>query len=945
MTLTGADFEAYFDGLHGQAPFPWQTGLVERIFATGQWPAVIDLPTASGKTACLDIAVFLLAATGTGPRRMYFVVDRRVVVNEAFQRMKRVAKALLEPANPVVAEVASRLQELAGGGDADPLDVYELRGGIYRDQSWVRSPLQPTVITSTVDQVGSRLLFRGYGVSEYSRPIHAALTANDSLILLDEAHCSTAFAQTLDRVKRFRGWAQEDLGSAFVTVEMTATPSKSSPPDDVFRLTDKDRQHPVLRQRLFSAKPTTLESVTTKGNDMGPLVKRLAEQAVTFAKEPHLKAVAVMVNRIATARATAEVLRKSGEKVDLLIGRMRSLDRDDLLARLEPLHSGKRTAETPRQFVVSTQCLEVGADLDFDALVTECASVDALMQRFGRLDRLGRLQGQARGCVLTPSSRVEGKEPDPIYGEALNATWSWLQKSGGEEKQLDFGILSGDRPVQTVAEQAAALQDASTLRRDGKNAVVLLPTHLDVLVQTCPAPAIEPDVALFLHGTETGSPDVQVVWRADLPDSDEKLALQILTLCPPSSGEAMPVRLWDFKSWMDGKGASPNDADLEGIPEENEPARKGPRRPVQTIHTVIAWRGKDSKLIHYSGDVRPGDTLVIQASAPSASLLGHIPAEGQLAESVLDWGDRAAMSGKRRLSLRLNPQVMKQWPVQPSLDLSQLIAGFDTEGTDRRAQWELIRVALREFRQTVEEPQWFLALLDAALKTKATPALHPGGGLVVQRAMPKERPEEDGGEDEKSFGWTETLAAHTERVRQEAKRIAAAVIPGLTQTIEETARYHDLGKCDIRFQTLLRGGNRLAAEMSPVLLAKSRLTGFRSDDLPSGFRHEFLSLLFAEDTSSSFEKPELVLHLIASHHGRARPHAPVVIDAEPPDADAGFGAISREIRLARPAHHLASGVTRRFWRLTRHFGWWGLAYLECVFRLGDWAASERSGSE
>ena len=81
-----------------------------------------------------------------------------------------------------------------------------------------------------------------------------------------------------------------------------------------------------------------------------------------------------------------------------------------------------------------------------------------------------------------------------------------------------------------------------------------------------------------------------------------------------------------------------------------------------------------------------------------------------------------------------------------------MIGGFDTEGTDRRAQWELIRVALREFRQTVEEPQWFLALLDAALTT------NPKRGLVVQRAMPKERPEEDGGEDEKSFGGTETLA-------------------------------------------------------------------------------------------------------------------------------------------------------------------------------------------
>ena len=87
-------FQDVFSELWGFEPFPWQTMLAERV-TDGCWPLALDLPTASGKTACIDIALYALAMQAdkpieerTAPRRIWFVVDRRIVVDEAFDRAR-----------------------------------------------------------------------------------------------------------------------------------------------------------------------------------------------------------------------------------------------------------------------------------------------------------------------------------------------------------------------------------------------------------------------------------------------------------------------------------------------------------------------------------------------------------------------------------------------------------------------------------------------------------------------------------------------------------------------------------------------------------------------------------------------------------------------------------------------------------------------------------------
>ena len=235
--LTPGDFSAFFRDVHGYDPFPWQQRLTARVLERGAWPKVIDLPTGTGKTAVLDAAVYVMAARPmASPRRVVFVIDRRIVVDQVYERAQRIQARVEAAETEVLQRVRQRLRTLSDGSQC--LGVSALRGGIPLDADWALRPDQPWVMVSTVDQFGSRLLFRGYGVRPGTRPIHAGLTGNDCLVILDEVHLSVPFAQTLAQVSALSGSAA--LPRRFATIEMSATPSDETA--ERFTLDAADRE-------------------------------------------------------------------------------------------------------------------------------------------------------------------------------------------------------------------------------------------------------------------------------------------------------------------------------------------------------------------------------------------------------------------------------------------------------------------------------------------------------------------------------------------------------------------------------------------------------------------------------------------------------------------------------------------------------------------------------
>ncbi len=507
MTLTIDRFNEFFQATNGHSPFPWQTRLANLVFSSG-WPACIDLPTASGKTACIDVAVFVSACQASLPserktvgRRIFFTVNRRVIVDEAFLRSKSLAQKLLDAesvGSGILHEVAIALRLMNEESDptiAPPLAIAQLRGGVYRDAAWARSLTQPIVVCTTVDQLGSRILFRGYGVSDFALPIHAALCTHDATILLDEAHVTKAFCETLDLLNRYQSVREDTttIGNRFHYVQMTATPHGQV--DEPFQLLDDDFKNTILKSRQDASKLAVLHSIDKKK----PLSLSISTDAVRIGSEAP-RAVGIIVNRVQTARDIAEQIRNLlNEKemecdVHLVIGRMRPIDRDKLQDVLRGIVGPSRPNVLGKSvFIVATQCLEVGADYDFDALLTECASIDALRQRFGRLNRAGRteLPFDIAGAVYFQESSE--KDEDPIYGNAINATWSWLQSRKNAKLQVDFGVASFKESWMGVgADDRAAMSSPSP------HAAILLPAHLDLLCQTSPRPVPEPEISYFI---------------------------------------------------------------------------------------------------------------------------------------------------------------------------------------------------------------------------------------------------------------------------------------------------------------------------------------------------------------------------------------------------------------------------------------------------------------
>ncbi len=910
-------FAHFYRAVNRRDPFPWQQRLAEQVASSGQWPEEVGVPTGLGKTACLDIAVWWLAlqadcepALRVAPTRIYWVVNRRLLVDSTADHAESVAALLQDPSRAgltgdekdIIANAAVRLRSLSADPDAPPLEVIRLRGGVASRTP--RDPSQPAVVLCTLPMFGSRLLFRGFGSGQRMRAVDAAMAGIDSLVLVDEAHLAP---HLITLISALPACYPDALPIPNVTrsrprvVALTATGNVGA--DARFTLDDSDAAHAIVRTRLNARKSLELRV------DAGDSAKALAEAALDMIRSaPKPTTCLVFANTPKVARSTFGFLKKdiSIDKASVLLLTGLSREREAARVRAKVLDGMgvSRSATVPRQrhlIVVATQTLEVGADIDAEFLATEACGVRALTQRLGRLNRLGRY-GQSHAIyVHLPPPKRSSKSPTknskddfwPVYGTEPGYVLERLQQATNSSGVVD---LSPGRVAQVLGEPKDSPGRAPEVLRG----------ILWEWIKTSIRPAGQAPVEPYFSGITGAQRRISLIWRAHVPNTGERLWPRC------TDKEAIDVRIGEVRSALNEQEAKLCKLQPDGV----------------TVESVTP------------GNLRTGNKIILPIDCGLLDEFGWNPdASGPVMDvSLLHRGLPLSTKAIERLC-GLNLALAINKALQTDRD----------EDFDQREQAEAVGEILRAV-QSVEAPsgwdddEW--ADFTSSLSSEAVHPRNQVPRLKIEKPVPEPVSSDF---DETSLaigGAAATLESHGCDVGVRAQGIARCLglEPIVTDVIKEAGTFHDIGKADRRFQRWLdprgRSGSLLAKSNVPHHLWESRRgrAGWSR-----GGRHEALSARLAQAWLD--ENPDwydsacrdLLLHLVISHHGKGRPLVQ-------PVRDGTVGTVSAEIygvkiTVRADLQIIDWNQPARFRRLNERFGPWGLALLESIVIRADHATS------
>lgn len=901
-------FARTFEALTGHSPFPWQERLFDEWFAKGKVPPSCNLPTGLGKTNVIAVWLIALANGAKVPRRLVYVVNRRTVVDQATREAERLRDNLGK------AGLTEPLKKLCAFDHEVPLAISTLRGQFADNGEWCADPARPAIIVGTVDMIGSRLLFSGYGLGFKRKPLHAGFLGQDTLLIHDEAHLEPAFQELIDAVKD----EQDRCGDFhhFHVMPLTATPRGTKKP---FELTSEETSPPenlpdrlteplhLVWRRLKAKKKIVFHAPKDEKEKVADRIGKLARK---YAEENSGKAILVFVNSLEDHAIVCKAL--TGKNVQVLTGTIRGMERDrmadprketgcPIFARfLKPpkpdASDDEKWKVTPKPgtvFLVCTSAGEVGIDISANHMVCDLSTFESMAQRLGRVNRFG--DGDARIDVVYPAScgRID-KKTGELKADEIDKR---RQKTLDLLRRLPLlgEGADGNRQYDACPKALSDLRQRTDLPFEIEEAFAPEPTPLpatDILFDAWALTTIRdklpgrPPVQPYLHGVEDGkTAETYVAWRQevwecrrDFADEEDrrqfqKFAAELLDDYPLKPHELLRDSTFRKNSGIRDK--------LIGLGGAQGTLPIWIQEPDGNVVVATLSEIADLPLAGRTVILPPQAGGLMISEGRSGGLFDGVTEYQPDRKDLYDVADRWYEDVEARIQRRV-----RVWDDDPQRD---------EKTTDMRPIRE-IRFPTNEQDEDAPDRLWRWYERPACADNE--------GSKSALEPVP----------------WQD----HTDEVTAKAEAIVKKLpLPDdVKKAVVLAARFHDLGKKREVWQRSI--GNPNPSDWH----AKSG-KGWKFRDI-SDYRHEFGSLLDIQDLPEFQEQSDgvknLVLHLVASGHGRARPHFPrdEAFDPEPKGKD---------------VNKIAVEVVQRFARLQRKYGRWGLAYLESLLRAADYAAS------
>ncbi|MGE5465541.1 MAG: DEAD/DEAH box helicase [Methanocella sp.] len=522
------NFASFFaTATSGFQPYDWQ-----RQVALEGLPEVLPIPTGLGKTeVALAWAWRLLIEKTHEPLHLVYCLPMRRLVTQTVQRLKRYFDTL-----------KAKKPEIDVG-------VHQLMGGAIGEE-WARWPDKPWVLVGTQDQLLSRALNRGYAMSRFEWPVHFGLLNNDCRWLIDEVQLMGPGLWTTSQLdwmrrKRFPSlkpclttWMSATVGTLFLsttdrTREGLGGPSKEQAAFEK-KLKDsldndeglswwREAKRPV---EWWAGRPTTTRR-TQKRSKSGKSVTQgvVTAEAIAHAvvKEHQAGKLSLIIcNTVDMARDVFRAL--SVEHKVLLTSRFRREDRSRHEQRLLDFDANRKAGKLPKDdpglICVSTQVVEAGVDISAHRLWSELAPWPSMLQRLGRLNRMGDDQDARAWVWETPTEKGHGKSEriGPYESTDIARTKKLVETFAPLSQVNAFSEAIADLNKQCEKEMREALQPKPSPLPRALDVHGLFSTERDVHGGFT-------DVSAFVRGTDPYL-DVTVFWRdwsGDSPPHDDDL--------------------------------------------------------------------------------------------------------------------------------------------------------------------------------------------------------------------------------------------------------------------------------------------------------------------------------------------------------------------------------------------------------------------------------------